>query len=277
MRRHPRVVIVTRPHHSRRRSRHSTSRGYAAYVQDRWSPAARITLTLACARAAASVLRSVDPQANPDRGVPGVHESAQDAPGSRHGDAARGDQLGRDGARQHGAEGVLRPLLLQLRRSAVGPEHGRHESQGLQVPGPERQPALRRPTRARRSGALGRRQFHRAGRRPEDAVRRRNQRRLRATVLGRVVAARRIRAEDGAERVRHHQRAARRAVHAVTLSIRDYGSTEATSEAFTLMDIPASLRGQVRNVVTNIPGNVGGGDDNSTCGWTSPSGSVVTG
>lgn len=48
---------------------------------------------------------------------------------------------------------------------------------------------------------------------------------------------------------------------AVTVGIRNYGEA-ATNTTLNLMDIPASLRGQVRNVVTNIPEAVGGGDYN---------------
>ncbi|HSL20647.1 MAG TPA: TonB-dependent receptor [Vicinamibacterales bacterium] len=49
---------------------------------------------------------------------------------------------------------------------------------------------------------------------------------------------------------------------AVTVGIRNFGDATATNQTFNLMDIPASLRGQVRNVVTNIPEDVGGGDYN---------------
>jgi hypothetical protein len=48
----------------------------------------------------------------------------------------------------------------------------------------------------------------------------------------------------------------------VTVPIRNYGSPEVTNQTFNLMDVPAPLRGQVRNVVRNIPEDVGGGDYN---------------
>lgn len=48
----------------------------------------------------------------------------------------------------------------------------------------------------------------------------------------------------------------------VTVPIRDYGNAGVTTETFSLMDIPASLRGQVRNIVSNIPEEVGGGNYN---------------
>jgi hypothetical protein len=48
---------------------------------------------------------------------------------------------------------------------------------------------------------------------------------------------------------------------AVTVAIRNFGEpAPGTNQTFNLVDIPASLRGQVRNVVTNIPEDVGGGD-----------------
>ncbi len=40
----------------------------------------------------------------------------------------------------------------------------------------------------------------------------------------------------------------------VNVTIRQYGDPNTTVQQFTLMDIPASLKGQVQNVVTNIPG-----------------------
>ncbi len=46
---------------------------------------------------------------------------------------------------------------------------------------------------------------------------------------------------------------------AVTVGIRNYGDPNIVNQTFSLTDIPASLRGQVRNVVTNIPASVGGG------------------
>ena len=46
----------------------------------------------------------------------------------------------------------------------------------------------------------------------------------------------------------------------VTVNIRDYGSAALTPQTFTLYDIPAALRGRSQNVVSNIPESVGGGD-----------------
>ncbi|MGE5814250.1 MAG: TonB-dependent receptor domain-containing protein, partial [Acidobacteriota bacterium] len=48
----------------------------------------------------------------------------------------------------------------------------------------------------------------------------------------------------------------------VPVTIREFGSTSTTTETFQLMDIPASLKGKVQNVVANIPDSVGGGDYN---------------
>ncbi len=49
---------------------------------------------------------------------------------------------------------------------------------------------------------------------------------------------------------------------AVTIGIRNYGDSSVTNQTFNLMDIPASLKGRVQNVVTNIPDEVGGGSYN---------------
>jgi hypothetical protein len=40
----------------------------------------------------------------------------------------------------------------------------------------------------------------------------------------------------------------------VTVNVQNFGDPNVTARTFTLMDIPASLRGQVRNVITNVPG-----------------------
>jgi len=48
----------------------------------------------------------------------------------------------------------------------------------------------------------------------------------------------------------------------VPVAIRTYGDPTITNVTMSLMDIPASLRGQVRNMVTNIPEAVGGGNYN---------------
>jgi hypothetical protein len=48
----------------------------------------------------------------------------------------------------------------------------------------------------------------------------------------------------------------------VPVTIREFGNPNTSVETLTLMDIPASLKGQVQNVVTNIPESVGGGDYN---------------
>ena len=48
----------------------------------------------------------------------------------------------------------------------------------------------------------------------------------------------------------------------VTAQIQNFGDPTRTPQVFDLMDIPSSLRGQVRNVIANIPEEVGGGDYN---------------
>jgi len=45
----------------------------------------------------------------------------------------------------------------------------------------------------------------------------------------------------------------------VVVGIRSFGDPNIVNQTFNLMDIPASLRGQVRNVVTNAPDTIGGG------------------
>ena len=68
--------------------------------------------------------------------------------------AARRLRLRPDRRQPHGAEGLLRPLLLQLGRHAGRPrEPGRHRAPALPVPRPERQPPARRPAGTRRCSA----------------------------------------------------------------------------------------------------------------------------
>ena len=103
--------------------------------------------------------------------------------------------------------------------TALGGEPGRHQSSRLPVQRPERQPVLRRRPGARGARRVSRRHQHDGGSEPEDAVRRRDQRVMRAAVLGRVVVPRRLRPQDGARRFRHLQHPARRPVHGAVAAI----------------------------------------------------------
>ena len=69
--------------------------------------------------------------------------------------AAPRRQLRRHRQGQHGPQGLLRPLLLQLRRCVQHVEPGRSELQDVQVQRSERQQDLRRSAGARRLRQLG--------------------------------------------------------------------------------------------------------------------------
>ena len=189
------------------------NRRNALYIQDRFSLQPPHADRRRALRLPASVLQRGEARAAPDRRLRERHDARREPHHAQHGGAARRRQLRSDGRLEVGGQGVLRPVLLQLRRPPRGRRSRRRELQGLRVPRSERQPPLRRHLGARHARRLVRRHVDDDRPEPEDAVHRRDRRLVRSSVLGRVVGARRLRAQDVAQRLRDHQRRAHRPVH----------------------------------------------------------------
>ncbi len=136
----------------------NTDMHYAAYLQDRWAPNNKLTFTVGLRFDYQRVGYDdatrkpvfTDVLSDGTRIFPVSTEvTGADDPLQHQLRAAARRDLGPEGHRPGGAEGVLRALLQQPCGRLLGDQSGRPVDCGIQLPRPEPQPALRRAVGAR--------------------------------------------------------------------------------------------------------------------------------
>ncbi|MEZ5285034.1 MAG: hypothetical protein R2712_09545 [Vicinamibacterales bacterium] len=162
-------------------------------------------------------------------------------------------------------KGFAWPLLLQLRGPHEQPEPRRHQPPHYRFNDINGNRLYDGPQGARPACRLRRRQQHHAGSEPQDALRGTSSTSRRASFWGessaRVAYVRKMTHDEFATTVNILRVGQFNVPTTVNVNIQDYVNGVTSQQTLQVFDIPASLRGQVQNVVTNIPDTVGGGDD----------------